>query len=62
MNHSEKLAFDIPTFCQLYSVGRTLVYKEIKEGRLNIVKIGRRTLITADSAQMWLKNASEYEV
>lgn len=47
-------AYDIPTFCQLYGIGRTLTYKEIKDGRLKIVKVGRRTLITAEAAKQWL--------
>lgn len=52
-------AYDILTFCKLFSIGRTLAYREIKEGRLKIVKVGRRTLITATAAQQWLEQVSE---
>lgn len=48
-------AYDILTFCDLYGIGRTLAYREIKEGRLKIVKVGRRTIITAEAAKQWLK-------
>lgn len=53
--HTSPHAYDILTFCGLYGIGRTLAYREIKEGRLKIVKVGRRTLITAEAAQQWLK-------
>jgi excisionase family DNA binding protein len=47
-------AYSIPTFCHLFSIGRTLTYAEIKAGRLKIAKIGRRTLIPAEAAMAWL--------
>ncbi len=51
-------AYDILTFCNLFGIGRTLAYREIKEGRLKIVKVGRRTLISADAAKQWLEQLS----
>lgn len=54
MNEPNVKAYDIPTFCRLFSIGRTLTYAEIKAGRLKIAKIGRRTLIPAESAIAWL--------
>lgn len=30
-------------------IGRTSIYQLIREGRLEVVKLGRRTLIKADS-------------
>lgn len=56
MNLKEKEAFTITEFCQLYSIGRTKAYEEIKSGRLQIRKIGKRTIITAEAAQEWLAN------
>src|SRR4051794_20335615 len=45
----EKLAYSInETACTL-SLGRTSVYAMIAEGRLEAFKLGRRTLIRADS-------------
>lgn len=46
-------AFDIPRFCAAYSIGRTRVYQEIKEGRLRVFKVGRRTLISVQAAGEW---------
>ncbi|MDB5714183.1 MAG: hypothetical protein JWO15_1580 [Sphingomonadales bacterium] len=43
-------AYTIANFCRTYDVGKTTTYKLIKEGDLQTFKIGRRTLITADSA------------
>lgn len=48
-----KAAFSIDQFCDVYSVGKTTVYEEIKAGRLQAVKARRRTLITAEAAKAW---------
>ena len=53
---SDKRAFSIAEFCSLYDVGRTTAYSEIKAKRLQIVKVGKRTLVPADAAESWLKN------
>ena len=49
----EKRVFSINEFC---SVGRTTAYEEIKAGRLQVVKAGKRTLVPADAAESWIKN------
>ncbi len=56
MDDAEKRAFNIEEFCHRYGVGRTTFYEEIKSGRLRMVKVGKRSLITADAAEAWLKN------
>jgi excisionase family DNA binding protein len=48
-------AFAIEIFCRRFGVGRTKVYEEIKLGRLRARKIGRRTVITDDDAEEWLR-------
>ena len=48
-------AFSISEFCQRYSVGRTVAYAEIAAGRLQALKLGRRTLISLDGAEEWLR-------
>jgi excisionase family DNA binding protein len=50
-----KPAYSIPQFCEAYGVGRSLVYQEIRSKRLRATKIGRRTLISAEAAQEWLR-------
>jgi excisionase family DNA binding protein len=47
-------AYRIDDFCRAYGVGRTTVYALIKLGKLKSVQIGRRRLITADSAEALL--------
>lgn len=39
MNTIEKKTYSINEFCQLFSIGRTKTYQEIKEGKLPIIKI-----------------------
>ena len=48
-------AFSIKEFCRRYGVGRTRAYEEIKLGRLQACKIGRRTVILEDHAEAWLR-------
>jgi Helix-turn-helix domain len=48
-------AMSIADFCKRYGPGRTTVYQEIKAGRLCCRKIGKRTIITEDDAEDWLR-------
>lgn len=49
-----KAAFSIDEFCSAFGIGRNLVYDQIKEKRLKIRKVGRRTIIRAEDAKAWL--------
>jgi predicted DNA-binding transcriptional regulator AlpA len=49
-------AFSIPEFCSRYGVGRSTAYNEIKAGRLKIRKCGRRTIITDEDGEEWLRS------
>ncbi len=53
---SNRGAFTIDEFCQWARVGRTIVYQEIKAGRLKVRKVGRRTLIARIEAERWLND------
>jgi excisionase family DNA binding protein len=53
---TQKAAFDLPSFCSVYSIGRGKAYQEINEGRLRATKVGRRTLIRASDAEAWLSS------
>ena len=59
MSEPKQQAYDIATFCQLFSIGKTRTYVEIREGRLKTVKVGRRTLIPAIAAENWLQNLGD---
>jgi hypothetical protein len=49
-------ARSIDQFCQCFAVGRTTAYEQIKLGLLRARKVGKRTIITDDDAEEWLRN------
>jgi len=51
-----KLAFSIPEYCEATSMGRTQVYKAIKDGKLIARKMGKRTLITYEDGLNFLNS------
>ena len=52
----DKLAFSPDEAASLAGVGRTFIFSEIKNRRLEAVKAGSRTLITRDAITAWLKS------
>ena len=55
-----KLAYSIREACHVSSLGKTTLYSHIANGRLKAVRIGGRTVITADSLRA-LVNGSDWE-
>lgn len=55
-------AMSINDFCKQYGIGRTKVYEELKTRRLHAFKAGRRTLITDEAAEAWLRRLPPMEV
>jgi excisionase family DNA binding protein len=49
----ERRNYRISEFSQVYGIGRTKTYQEIKAGRLGTFKVGRITLISREAAEMW---------
>jgi len=45
----ETLSVTVKRATQITGLGKTSIYKAMKENRLAFVKVGRRTLIPADS-------------
>ena len=45
----EPLAYSVREACRVSSLGRTRLYQLIGEGRLEVRKVGKRTLIPAAS-------------
>ncbi len=45
----EQLAYSIKDAARMLSLGRTTIYALINQGRLETFKLGRRTLVRADS-------------
>ena len=52
---SEHVLFSIPRLLDIADISRTRLYEEINAGRLRIVKVGRRTLITQAALKAWLE-------
>jgi excisionase family DNA binding protein len=50
-----KPVFSIAEFCDATSLGRTRVYEEIKIGRLKVLRVGRRTLVSTEEVHAWLQ-------
>jgi excisionase family DNA binding protein len=53
MTYVETQAYDIRSFCTAHHISRSYVYLEIKAGRLKRFKVGRKTLISREAAEMW---------
>ncbi len=53
----EKIAYSINETAHVLSLGRTSIYAMIADGRLEIVKLGRRTLVKADSILRLIEGA-----
>lgn len=49
------LAYSVSEACKVSSIGRTYLYQLINEGRLEVRKIGKRTLITARSLRFLIE-------
>jgi predicted site-specific integrase-resolvase len=49
----EPVAYRISEFCQTYVISRTALYREIKAGRLRLLKRGKRSLIERAEAERW---------
>ncbi len=49
-------ALTVKEFLIWARISRTTFYKEVREGRLPLKKIGRRSLILRSDADAWLSN------
>jgi excisionase family DNA binding protein len=47
--HPEPIAYSINDACKAIGLGRTYLYQMISDGRLEVRKVGKRTLIPASS-------------
>lgn len=46
-------AMSVETFARRNGIGRVKAYAEIKYGRLKVMKVGRRTLVSQEAAAEW---------
>jgi excisionase family DNA binding protein len=54
-----KWALNVNETMEATGLGRTKIYQEIAGGRLKIAKCGRRTLITIEALQEFLKRLED---
>jgi excisionase family DNA binding protein len=52
-SQQERQAFSPDEVAQRNGIGRSLVFQEIKEGRLKAQKVGRRTIVTRQAEKAW---------
>jgi excisionase family DNA binding protein len=55
----EKLSYSIPEAVQITGICRSRLYQEIGQGRLRMIKCGRRSAILADDLRQWLHTLPE---
>ena len=56
-----KSAMAVTEFCLEFGISRTAAYREIQVGRLKIKKCGRRTLVSREDAEEWLRSLPAYQ-
>lgn len=56
---TERIADNIEQACERLGISKTLIYKELKAGRLKAFKTGRRTVITRQAQDEWLNSLSQ---
>ena len=56
MELSEKRAFSMSEFCQVYGVGMTFAYEALADGSLLARKAGRKNIILKSDADAWLES------
>ena len=49
-----KIGLSIEEAAELTGIGRTRLFQEIKEGRLIVAKVGRRTIVPVARLEQWL--------
>ena len=59
-NTTHKHTYTIPQFCDGHNLSRTHFYALLKEGKgPRLMKVGRRSLISAESAAAWRKRMED---
>jgi excisionase family DNA binding protein len=54
----EKRAYRVNEFCHRYGLSRSYAYVLAKQGKLRLVKVGHRTLITHEDAEALLNESA----
>lgn len=57
---SHKIAYTVPEALAAIGIGRTNLYSLAKEGKIDLRKLGGRTLVTAESLHRLINEAPKY--
>jgi excisionase family DNA binding protein len=57
--YEPQLLHSIPETARLLGVGKRSIYRQISEGNLPVVKLGRRTLVAASALRAFIEAASQ---
>ncbi|WP_395664240.1 hypothetical protein [Aestuariivirga sp.] len=55
---STRAAYSFKEFLRRYDISHSKGYRELRSGRLNARKLGRKTLIDASEAERWWSEAT----
>lgn len=55
----DAINFTIEEAVSITKIGRSQIYVEIAAGRMQVFKVGRRTLISADALREWQRGLIE---
>jgi hypothetical protein len=56
---TSKRALSVRDFLHSYSIGQTKFYEEVRDGRLRVVKLGKKTLVDIDEAERWFASLAD---
>ena len=50
----------IPEFCKSVNIGQTRFYQLLNSGKINAVKLGKKTLVKREELESFVSNLSPY--
>ena len=56
---ASRLSYSVRDFCAAVGIGRSKFYELVSNGKLKTVKIGSKTLVTADEAQRFIASLDQ---
>ena len=56
---TQRVNWRVDDFCRAHGIGRSLFYEEVKRGEIEIIKVGKRTLVPDSEAKAWQRRKAE---
>ena len=56
---NDRVNYQINEFCAVHRIGRSLFYKEVREGELKLIKVRGRSLVTVTEAEAWMQRKAQ---